>query len=376
MIQSESTCRAMPRPHNGPQLLSIFCVISLFFLSLGVLGPGAAQASPAPPGGGSTLDVAIPFGGSASQSFPEGWSALECPSGTSPNLIAVHCAGDRVEFGASGYLADQEPQPVTIILSDAGARQTLTYRVSLAPPALSVNTGGSYGIPLAQGTPAVIPYADLRVSCDACGATLPEFRSPSVDPSEAGILRFAATGLEFRPAPDFSGAATVGFTVLDGTGQESAPAQLVLAIRPAGGPTPTTVTDLMGVEAGTTAVGNALDNDLRPPADSSALVSCGRPGNGIVRCTPDGGYTYSPNPGFSGVDQFSYRLFSEHTGENTVGSVLVGVGVDPHPAAEVAPGTSIRPLLARPGISAPPPGSVGSFTLFREVIANVSGPLA
>lgn len=349
--------------------------VVLWAAAIAVPGAAIAAGSPTPAPTSSMLEVSVPFSGTTSQAFPEGWSARECPAGGSPNLITVHCDNDRVEFTANGYLATQEPQSVTIVLTNAGARQSLTYRVALAAPTLEVSGDTRYGIPLTQGTPTTIPYSDLQVRCQACTTTLAEFRSPTVEPSDAGALRFTATGLEFRPAPDFSGTATVGFTVLDGTGQESAPASLALSVPPGTSSAPTTVTDLVRVSAGATATGNALDNDIRQPDDTSTLVSCGLAGNGIARCSADGRFEYTPNPGFTGVDQFSYRLFSTATGDNAVGSVLVGVGADPAPVAAIAAGSDVQPGIAQPGITTPPEGSMGSFTLFREVMDRALGPL-
>lgn len=369
--------KALTRPRAALSLPLIGGLLGVTLWATAILAPGVipgARAAVAPTAG-TMLEVSVPFDGSTNQSFPEGWSAVECPAGSGPNLISVHCDHDRVEFTANGYLATQEPQSVTIVLSNAGVRQSLTYRVALAAPTLAIAGDPRYGIPLTQGTPSTIPYSDLSVTCEACTTTIAEFRSPTVAPEEAGVLRFTATGLEFRPAPDFNGTATVGFTVLDGTGQESEPAQLELSVPSGGGSAPTPQVDVVRVDTGATATGNALTNDIRQPGDTSALVSCGMPGNGIVRCSADGHFEYTPNPGFTGVDQFSYRLFSSGTGDNAVGSVLVGVGVDPAPVAAVASGTDVQPGIAQPGISAPPEGSIGSFTLFREVMDRALGPL-
>jgi hypothetical protein len=49
------------------------------------------------------------------------------------------------------------------------------------------------------------------------------------------------------------------------------------------------------------------------------------PSNGTVATQPDGTVTYTPNPGFSGIDAYIYRT-TDAFGASITSSVLVSVG--------------------------------------------------
>jgi len=51
-----------------------------------------------------------------------------------------------------------------------------------------------------------------------------------------------------------------------------------------------------------------LDNDTDPNADPLAVTHATTPGNGALSFNADGSFTYTPNPAFAGLDQFTYYI--------------------------------------------------------------------
>ncbi|MCW5521235.1 cadherin-like domain-containing protein, partial [Aureitalea sp. L0-47] len=59
--------------------------------------------------------------------------------------------------------------------------------------------------------------------------------------------------------------------------------------------------------------GNVLDNDNDPEGDTQTVdtnvTPVSGPSNGTLTINPDGSFTYTPNAGFFGTDQFVYEIF-------------------------------------------------------------------
>ena len=67
-----------------------------------------------------------------------------------------------------------------------------------------------------------------------------------------------------------------------------------------------------------------LANDNDPDGDTLTVALTRNPGNGQVTLRPDGGFTYTPTGGFSGVDSFDY-VASDGTGNGNVATVSIFV---------------------------------------------------
>ncbi len=67
-----------------------------------------------------------------------------------------------------------------------------------------------------------------------------------------------------------------------------------------------------------------LPNDSDPDGDPLTVTDFTQPGNGTVKLNPDGTFTYTPNPGFTGTDTFFYIIDDGRAGQDT-GVVTVTV---------------------------------------------------
>ena len=86
----------------------------------------------------------------------------------------------------------------------------------------------------------------------------------------------------------------------------------------------------LATDAGVPAVVDVLANDSDPDSDPLAVSDSTEPSHGSATCTPAGVCTYTPGPGFSGVDSFPYTAADGRGGSSTAG---VDVTVKPLPDA-------------------------------------------
>jgi Ca2+-binding RTX toxin-like protein len=98
---------------------------------------------------------------------------------------------------------------------------------------------------------------------------------------------------------------------------------------------PTAVSDLLLTDRDRAGAVNVLANDFDPDGDALQVVS-GSPAavHGSVSCAPAGLCTYTPAPGYTGPDAFSY-LVSDGRGGTVVGAVSVSVATTAPPVTGV-----------------------------------------
>jgi uncharacterized repeat protein (TIGR01451 family)/uncharacterized repeat protein (TIGR02543 family) len=113
----------------------------------------------------------------------------------------------------------------------------------------------------------------------------------------------------FQPSTDFSGTASFTYTATDDKGATSAPATVTITTAACSTikPNPLSTT----TPAGTSVNLSPLSSVSLPPGsqlDPASLKITTQPANGTVKINPDGTFTYTPNPGFTGTDTFEYEV--------------------------------------------------------------------
>lgn len=91
---------------------------------------------------------------------------------------------------------------------------------------------------------------------------------------------------------------------------------------------PDAVDDAPTTTSGTAVIIPVLANDTDPDGDSLMIDSFTQPANGTVTDNGDGTLTYTPDPGFTGDDPFSYTVTDGQGGFDTA-TVTVAVGAAP-----------------------------------------------
>jgi len=69
-----------------------------------------------------------------------------------------------------------------------------------------------------------------------------------------------------------------------------------------------------------------LANDTSAFGQTLTSVPVLNPGNGVLNLNPNGGFTYTPNPNFSGTDRFIYQA---NDGQTNIGTAWVTIVVNP-----------------------------------------------
>ena len=115
--------------------------------------------------------------------------------------------------------------------------------------------------------------------------------------------------LTYTPAPGFSGGDSFAYAVSDGFGGED-DASVVVTVTPMNDG-PTAAGDSYGTRENMRLVIPAsvgvLANDTDADADFLIAVLVTGPAHGTLTLAPNGSFTFTPEPGFSGSDSFSYR---------------------------------------------------------------------
>ncbi|MEO1470814.1 MAG: cadherin-like domain-containing protein, partial [Pseudomonadota bacterium] len=183
-----------------------------------------------------------------------------------------------------------------------------------------------------------------------------------------GTLTLNADGsFDYTPDADFNGSDSFTYTVSDGQGGTSTPATVTITVN-AVNDDPEAVDDAFQTGFGTalTVAGPGVlanDTDIDGDVLSVDTTPVSGPSNGAVSLEADGGFTYTPDAGFSGVDSFEYRLLDGATGEDTaVVTIDVAAG---GPADIVGTPGADRLIGTQAGETFRPNGGAVDFLLLR-----------
>ncbi|WP_186377011.1 Ig-like domain-containing protein [Curtobacterium pusillum] len=187
------------------------------------------------------------------------------------------------------------------------------------------------GVPDAADTKASTPV-DVVVTKNDSGTDL---RVVTVTAGTDGTTAISGTGtVTYSPGRGFSGTDTFTYTAKDPTGGSTQPTTVTVTVAPTS--TPDQLQTPAGTAlpiAGSTLTGNDHGSGL-------TVTGHGDAEHGDVTPGAEGGLVYTPKPGFSGTDSFTYTAtdFSGQTTTSTV-TVLVGAVAGPDSGTTVTNGT-------------------------------------
>ncbi|MEV0896771.1 Ig-like domain-containing protein [Actinoplanes sp. NPDC049802] len=285
---------------------------------------------------------------------------------------AAALAGRPVEVDVLANDTDDNPGQ-TLVISAAGpagrgATTIVGDRVRYTPPAgwtgqdhfryaVSDGAGGAAETTVEITVTHQIPYAvaDSRATPHGRAVTVPVLAN-DLDPS--GTLRVTAVTepdhgtarndggrtVTYTPPRGFSGTAVFGYTAVDADGRETG-ATVTVTVGPPPNAPDREVTTPPGSPVGIPLP--STDEQGRP----ARVGRIGEPRHGTVRLNPDGTITYTPDPGFTGTDRFTYEIIDEY-GNVAHGTIIVNVPAPVSPSP--VPPVSTPPSPVPP--SSPPPG--------------------
>ncbi len=244
------------------------------------------------------------------------------------------------ELGDGGSQDSDLPKPVPIQSSTAGGAAAITqisagqyHSLALADDgtlyAWGSNTSGQLGVgdTASRFSPQAVPVGGATVLSAAAGelhslALLGDHTALAWGSDASGQLGDGATANSPNPQPvrtaNAMGGPQTSLYALAGGGLHS----LAVLNQP-----PTAMRDSYVVHQGTTrtvAAPGVLANDTDAENEPLTAILVKQAAHGTVTLRADGGFDYTPNAGFVGVDGFTYRA-SDSTAPGTTASVTITV---------------------------------------------------
>ncbi len=255
-------------------------------------------------------------------------------------ISAIADSGATVTINGDGTL-DYTPTPgftgtdqIRYVIEDPlGASDTAIVRVSVR------DDGGPNQPPVATndfiGTTVDTPLTSIDILSndtdpEGDGLTVTLASSPN------GTVTINGDGtLDYTPNLAFAGIDTITYTIDDGNGN-TVTADVIVSVSPPGNTAPTVVgeTDTTIEDTPTTVV--VLTNDSDPDGDPISVISATAP-NGTVVINGDNSLTYTPDPGYTGLDPITYLVSDGFA--TSPGIVTVTVTPDPNQAPDAVPDT-------------------------------------
>lgn len=261
---------------------------------------------------GQTLTIAAP--GLMSNDIDPDGDAIIVSNFLPPThgtLTSIVTNGSFIYVPESGFIGTDE---FKYSLQDANGNfsemVTVTIHVlgdfNRKPLGLTDYYGTGEGTPLVVAAPGLMAN-DLHPDGD-------NFIVSNFFPPANGTLTSIVTNGAFTYIPNdgFSGTDQFQYILLDADGIYSDPVVVTIEVLEAFNRKPVGFGDTYGTTEGTTLVVNApglLKNDLDPDGDDIIVSNFVGPTNGTLSSiVTNGSFSYVPNPGFTGTDQFQYTL--------------------------------------------------------------------
>jgi gliding motility-associated-like protein len=128
------------------------------------------------------------------------------------------------------------------------------------------------------------------------------------DPAHGTVVVNADGSYTYTPAAGYSGADNFTVVISDGKGgTATVSVNITVTVKP---DVPVAVDDKTGTKANTPVTTDVLENDRagNSTLDEGAVEIIIQPAHGTVKVNEDGTIVYTPDPGYTGEDAFTYRV--------------------------------------------------------------------
>jgi Bacterial Ig domain/SdrD B-like domain/Domain of unknown function DUF11 len=170
---------------------------------------------------------------------------------------------------------------------------TVSVRVDQVTPTAVSDSGATV-----PGTPVTLPVLTNDTDPNGDALTVTAVTQP---PNGTVVINPNGT-LTYTPNPGFTGTDTLTYTACDAAGNCDT-AIVTVVVDPLA---PQGADDVFKAIPGQPITVSPLTNDRDPNGGPLTVTSVTQPGNGTVVLNPDGTLTYTPRPGFNGVDVVTY----------------------------------------------------------------------
>ena len=256
---------------------------------------------------------------------PDG-DALTVDSVTQPAAGTVTTGGTDVTFTP----APDQTGPVTFTYRACdpdGACDTATVTIDIIP-ANDPPDVVDESVTVAAAESVAVSVLDNDSDPDGDSVALDSFSQPS-----NGSVTRAGDDLVYTPNPGFVGNDSFGYSVCDPSGA-CASGTVSVAVTAVNRP-PAATDDTASTTLGTPVDIEVLANDIDLDGDPLIVTAVSDPANGTAVIDLNGSITYTPDPGFSGVDAFVYTV-CDPDGSCDDATVQVGIDLEPPVAVDDA----------------------------------------
>ncbi|MFJ6171536.1 Ig-like domain-containing protein [Curtobacterium sp. NPDC092190] len=308
--------------------------------ALSIAGQGIQATTPGASGttSGTASGVQSKTAGALLTTPDKDYTVTQQPAGTTDpadydtTWQAVDLSTKRtVASGTGGTAAFRFPQATTADGTDVVVTFTNTLKLAHV-----VTKPDAYSTPV--GTKLDVPAAGVLGNDSGTGLTLQSAGAPA-----HGTVTTSADGsFAYTPAKGFSGTDQFTYTAADGSGRTST-STVTVTVSPSG------ADDAFSVRAGGTVTADATTGLLANDGGSDlTITSHTAPTHGTLELGEDGSYRYTPAPGFSGTDSFTYTATD---GNDTTTTATVTVTVLPAAGADAITVTAGGPTtVGAPGL--------------------------
>ncbi len=210
--------------------------------------------------------------------------------------------------------------------ADSDNTDPVADTVATPVQASDIAAGGDSGT-TPQNTPVTLPVLG-NDTLDGQPVSPAEVTITQTTTPANGTVRINDDGtLTYTPKPGFSGTDTFTYTLCENQDPSNCTtATVAVTVEPN---TVVASDDQAGTVPGKPVATPVLDNDSSPgaPLDPASVEIVEGPANGSVACDAAGLCTYTPNPGFSGTDTYTYRVCDTSTPTPVCDTAVVTVKV-------------------------------------------------
>lgn len=256
----------------------------------------------------------------------------------------IKVQSEQISLTVGGRIVQRQFRLVTTSVTNNGAELNGEYRETLwgytSAPITVIGTftlqrAGSNAITpvLAPTDPNVV--ADTATTTQGTAVTIQVLVNDSA--ANGGTLTISAVGkpqfgaattngqtVTYTPTANFTGTDIFSYVVSDGKGGTSTGSVTIIVNGPDGAnQSPTAANDSATTPSGATVLIDVLANDADANGDSLSISLDGQPQHGAA-VVQNGKISYTPNPGFAGVDSFTY-IVSDGKGGTATATVTVTV---------------------------------------------------
>ena len=238
------------------------------------------------------------------------------------NGTVTRNASGQLIYTSNGSSCGTDDEFTYTVTDGTNTSNSATVTLSIAPAVNTAPEANDDAATTQVNQPITIMTVANDTDADSDVLTITNVSQP-----QNGTVTNDGTKITYTPNPDFVGVDVFDYTISDGNGGTSMATETV-TVTAAPNKAPTANDDSVTTAEETPVVIMTIANDTDPDGDALAITSISQPANGTA--TSDGQkITYTPNPGFTGVDNITY-IISDGRGGTATATETITVTAAPN----------------------------------------------